>query len=300
MSINTDWKGPLYLSIAAAIWGGMYVASKYALDTIPPFTLLFIRYLVAAVILVAWCRRLRIPVLPQSDRGLLFRIGFFGYFLSIASQFIGTRLSTAHLGAAITTLSPVFQSGFAVWLLGAAMSRRQGAALLLSGAGVLVIAEPAGLGRGETLNPGNLFLLVAAGLWGYYSVLAKQAAERHSSLQITTVGILWAALFSLPAALAERSAWDPAALRSVPVWLSVAYVSVIATTVAYYCWNKGLALTNPHRAGLFFFLQPVVGTLLGWGLLGETLTVAFGAGSLLILAGVYLSLDNPKARAVAS
>lgn len=48
--MQENFKGAIYLSIGASLWGGMYVASKYALDLIPPFTLLFIRYILASVI----------------------------------------------------------------------------------------------------------------------------------------------------------------------------------------------------------------------------------------------------------
>lgn len=289
----SNLKGPLYLGAAASIWGGMYVASKYALHTVPPFTLLFIRYALAAAALLGWCRIRRTAVIPREDRWLLFQIGFFGYFLSIAAQFIGTKLATAHMGAVITTLSPVFQSGFAIWLLRAKMNFRQSVAIGVSLAGVLVITCTNGVSRAETFNPGNLFFLAAACLWGYYSVLAKKAALRHTTLQITTWGILWAALLAIPPALSEVHSWNMArALSGWPVLLSILYIALLSTTIAFFCWNKGVALTNPHQAGLFFFLQPVVGSILGWLILGEVLSPSFFAGSLLILAGVYFVMQS--------
>ena len=110
----TSVKGPLYLGIAASIWGGRYLAGKYALGTIPPFTLLFIRYFLAAIILLTLCKWKQIPVIPREDKWLWFQIGFFGYFRSIAAQFLGAKMSSAYMGAVITSLSPVFQSIFAI------------------------------------------------------------------------------------------------------------------------------------------------------------------------------------------
>jgi drug/metabolite transporter (DMT)-like permease len=285
-------KGPLYLGMAAGIWGGMYVASKYALNTIPPFTLLFIRYFLASLILLGWCRWKRIALTPRQDGWLLFQIGFFGYFLSIASQFLGTRLSSAHMGAVITSLSPVFQSLFAILLLSERITLKQVLAIGISLIGVFIIT---GVTRtnSQAFNPGNLYFLAAAGLWGYYSVLSKKAAERHQVIQITAWGILWATLFALPAAFTEIGSWDiRAAFCSLPVLGSVLYIAIFATTIAYFCWNKGLALTNPHQAGLFFFFQPVVGSVLGWLILGEALTAIFFLGGLLILAGVYFAMRS--------
>jgi Predicted permease, DMT superfamily len=272
----------------------MYVASKYVLSSVPPFTLLFIRYFLASLILVGWCCRKHVAIIPRRDKWLLFQIGFFGYFLSIATQFLGTRLSSAHMGAVITSLSPVFQSMFAVIMLKEKITPKQTASIAISLAGVLLIAGVTEI-KSQSFNAGILYFLAAACLWGYYSVLSKKVAKRHDALQITTWGILWATLFALPAAVTELHSWDlRAALHSLPVLSSIIYIAVFATTIAFFCWNKGLAFTSSHQAGLFFFLQPVVGSFLGWVILGETLTAMFFLGSLLILAGVYITLRTTK------
>jgi drug/metabolite transporter (DMT)-like permease len=295
--MRTGVKGAVYLSVAASIWGGMYIASKYALDMIPPFTLLFIRYLLASVILVGWCRQSRVEIVPRQDKWLLFQIGFFGYFLSVATQFIGTKLSSAHLGAVITTLSPVFQSGFAVVLLGELASTRQTISIGLSVIGVAIITNAVNILQHETFNMGNLFFLIAAVLWGYYSVLAKKAADSQPTLRITTWGILVATLCAIPPAILEFGSWDTSVLGNGMVLFSILYLAAISTTVAYYCWNKGLALTTSHQAGLFIFLQPVVGSFLGYWLLGEELSFSFFAGTVLILVAVYLSIHSTNEKA---
>lgn len=285
------FRGALYLSLAACIWGGMYVVSKYALDFVPPLTLLFLRFLIASLVLGWLSWRQEGPLLPRQDRGLLFQIGGIGYFLSISAQFVGTKLSSAHMGAVITTLSPLFLSLFAILLLKEAMSFRQKVAMGLACAGVLVVMGlPAESGAGEGQWLGNLALLLAAVFWGYYSVLARKASTRYSSLQITTWGIWVATLLTLPCTLLERELWSSEALLTWPVLLSVLYLGVISTAVAAFCWNRGLSMMSAHQVGLFFFLQPVVGSFLGWLFLSEALTLSFFIGSGLIIAGVYLVL----------
>ncbi|SMC96115.1 DMT family transporter [Sporomusa malonica] len=292
--MQANYKGALYLSTAASIWGGMYVASKYALETVPPFTLLFIRYLIASVILVLWCRYSKVSIIPREHKWLMFQIGFFGYFLSVGMQFVGTRLSSAHLGAAITTLSPVFQSIFAVFLLKKTASRRQLASITLSFIGILIVTDAINTLRTDTFNVGNLFFLTAAALWGYYSVLSKKVADAHPVLRITTWGILLATVFAAFPAMLELGSWDTAVLADRLVMVSILYLAVVSTVVAYYCWNKGLALLNPHQAGLFMFLQSIVGSILGYLLLGESLSSAFLVGTVLILIAVYVSIRSTE------
>jgi drug/metabolite transporter (DMT)-like permease len=291
-------RGALYLSLAACIWGGMYVVSKYALDFVPPLTLLFLRFVIAAVAL-GWLNwRQKSPLLPGRDRGLLFQIGAIGYFLSISAQFVGTKLSSAHMGAVITTLSPLFLSLFAILLLKEAMSFKQKLAMGLACVGVLIVMGlPDESHAGQAQWLGNLALLLAAVFWGYYSVLARKASRRHTSLQITTWGIWVATVLTLPFTVLERQQWSPEAMLTWPIMLSVLYLGVVSTAVAAFCWNKGLSLMSAHQVGLFFFLQPVVGSFLGWLLLGEALTLSFFLGSVLIIAGVYLVLmvETPPA-----
>ncbi len=59
-------------------------------------------------------------------------------------------------------------------------------------------------------------------------------------------------------------------------------------------WNRGLQLLNASSGGLLFFFQPVVGTLLGWLVLGEDIGVTFWIGSILILSGVLFVINESK------
>lgn len=288
--MQENFKGAIYLSIGASLWGGMYVASKYALDLIPPFTLLFIRYILASVILVGWCYKSRIAVIPKQKKWIMFQVGFMGCFLSVALQFIGTKLSSAHMGSVITTLSPVFQSVFAVVLLKQPASKRQMLSIIVSFIGIFIITDAVSIIRHEPINIGNLFFLGAAALWGYYSILVKQASDFHSTLTITTWGILLATAFSFPPAVYEFGSWDISAMINSIVIFSLLYLGIASTTIAFYCWNKGSALINPHQAGLFIFLQSIVGSILGYLLLGEELNITFVVGTVLILAAVGLSI----------
>ncbi|MDF2569607.1 MAG: eamA 1, partial [Sporomusa sp.] len=199
-----------------------------------------------------------------------------------------------HLGAAITTLSPVFQSVFAVFLLKEVASRRQIASITLSFIGILIVTDAINTLRTDTFNVGNLFFLTAAALWGYYSVLSKKISGTHPVLRVTTWGILLATMFAAFPAMFEIGSWDASILTNRLVFASIIYLAVISTVVAYYCWNKGLALLNPHQAGLFMFLQSIVGSVLGYLLLGESLSVAFLVGTALILIAVYYNIQSTE------
>lgn len=286
--------GPIYLSLAASIWGGMYVSSKYLLDTIPPFTLLFFRFLLATVALLLVSKLQRTKFLKIKHWGLFLQIGIIGYFLSIGSQFIGTKLSNAHLASLITTLSPIFLSIFAVIILKERMTNRQLLAFILAIIGVFIIVGLPSEGKTNTFI-GSMVLLFTSLSWGYYSVIARMASAHYSPLQLTTVGIMIALVCTLPVSFVEVNQWQWTSLLQLPIFLNLLFVGVIATAVAFFCWNKGLEITPSHQAGFFFFLQPIVGSVLGMIVLKEQLSMSFIIGSSIIIAGVYFSMKAQSA-----
>ncbi|KIN50835.1 hypothetical protein B4146_0277 [Bacillus subtilis] len=71
-------------------------------------------------------------------------------------------------------------------------------------------------------------------------------------------------------------------------------MGIVSTACAFLLWNRGLQLLNASSGGLFFFFQPLVGTLLGWILLGEQIGGTFWIGSFLILSGVLLVIKEKE------
>lgn len=72
------------------------------------------------------------------------------------------------------------------------------------------------------------------------------------------------------------------------------YLGVISTAIAFLLWNRGLQMLNASSGGVFFFFQPVVGTLLGWLILGEVISITFWIGSVLILFGVLTVIKDSQ------
>lgn len=76
------------------------------------------------------------------------------------------------------------------------------------------------------------------------------------------------------------------------IWGGLLYLGIISTACGFLLWNKGLQLMNASSGGLFFFLQPIVGTFLGWVLLGETIGWSFWIGTVLIFVGIFLVIKE--------
>ena len=282
--------GAIYLSLAASIWGGMYVVSKYVLKFIPPFTLVWLRYAIAFVFLYLILRLVqrRTGTCSRIDRKgwlLLGWIGFIGYFVSISCQFIGTMLSDAHTGALITAATPAFIVIFARFVLKETLTVQKAVSLLIATLGVaIVVGWNPNLG---TYFWGSIILVAAAITWALLSVYVKLASYRYSSLTITTYAILFALVFTTPFMLGEIQT-NNILLNDSLIILGVLYLGIISTAGAFFLWNKGMEMMDAGIGSLFFFFQPLVGSFLGWLLLNERLDLNFFIGGALILLGVLI------------
>ena len=132
--------GPAYLTIAASIWGGMYVVSKVVLDIVPPLELVWLRYLVAlaALILVGFATGQSWRI-NKRDIPLLVGIGTIGYFFSIWAQFVGTKYSSAQMGAVVTSATPAFMVIFAYVILKEKITPKKLISVFLATIGVLFV-----------------------------------------------------------------------------------------------------------------------------------------------------------------
>ncbi|MBP2658506.1 MAG: protein of unknown function transrane, partial [Firmicutes bacterium] len=148
-----QYLGPIYLTLAASIWGGMYVVSKMVLTIIAPLELVWFRYIVALLTLVAFgIATGQSWKIHKKDIPLILLIGLVGYFLSIWAQFAGTQLSSAQMGAIITSATPAFMVIFAKILLKETITLRKGISVCLATIGVLCIIGVGDVGNSSKLG----------------------------------------------------------------------------------------------------------------------------------------------------
>ncbi|SPT88163.1 DMT family transporter [Bacillus cereus] len=285
--------GSLYLILASSIWGGMYVVVKVLVSVIPPLELVWLRYLVAivALLMIGFVTKQKWRIEKRYSL-LIIAIGVIGYAISIVTQETGTMLSSAQMGAVITSSTPAFMVLFAWLILKERLTLKKGISVCLATIGVIIIV---GIGDLNTSNMlGGISLLIAALTWALMSVLVKRLPSDYSQIVVTTYSTLVALIVLTPFVFPRLHAIDFSQLTRPTIWGGLLYLGIISTAVAFLLWNRGLQMLNASSGGLFFFFQPVVGTLLGWLILGEKIGVMFWVGSTLILIGVLLVIREKQ------
>ncbi|HNC10095.1 MAG TPA: DMT family transporter [Anaerolineales bacterium] len=278
---------------AASIWGGMYVISKVVLEVIPPFSLLTLRLIMGALVLglVIFFRNRKANSNAQISKESFWKsfwVGFVGYGISLGFQFVGTKLSTASNGSLVTSATPAFVLLFAPFLLGEKPTTRRVIALVISTLGVLAVIDPRTAELSPSLFWGNMSLLAAALTWALYSVLVRKVSQSQDLLTSSTIMLLG----GLPSSIAF-SVWE---INSQGIgeitWGIIGgllFLGIISTAIAMFLWNFAFAELPAAVASLTFFAQPVVGTLLGWFFLNETITPLFITGGALIGIGILVA-----------
>ncbi|EJR07297.1 hypothetical protein II5_01651 [Bacillus cereus MSX-A1] len=288
--------GAIYLSLTASIWGGMYVVSKYILDFIPPLTLVWLRFIIAFVVLyfilkIAEKKQKKKATIRKKDWLLFAWIGFIGYFISITCQFIGTKLSDAHTGSLVTSATPAFMVIFAALILKEKLTARRLLSTIIATIGVIIV-----IGWDIEIGSyfiGTIILVGAAITWALLSIYVKIASIQFSSLVITTYAIFFSLFFITPFMIWELQTSSIGTVNTYVI-LGVLYLGIVSTAGAFFLWNKGLDLMDASIGSLFFFFQPIVGSLLGWLLLNETLNSNFFIGGMLIICSVFITTFEKK------
>lgn len=289
--------------VAAGLWGGMYVVSKWGFETVPPLTLAFLRVALGGLIL--WLIVGRISPDRQFSRAEWRGFLVLATWLTAAltTQFVGTDLTNASQGALLTVLTPVFVLALGVVALDERLTRPKAAGTALAAVGTfLVVGDQYDLAAMTAGSVGGVVLLVFSSYcFAAFTVYGKPLIRRYSALEAVTYGTVVSIPMFAGFALAEVVLLD-IPLSSVRSWAmtpgivgAVLYLGALSTAAAWYCWYKGMEYTDAGTTAVFFFAQPVVGSALGALFLGESLGVAFVVGGVVMAAGIYVVSSSTAA-----
>lgn len=279
------------LFAAFVLWGSQYVISKIALRTVPPVTLLALRYLVSvpALFIVLRLRHALTPV-KKGDWPILFAIGFTGYFASFCLQMLGINRLTGSVSSLLGAMNPIFIPILAAFFLHERITPAKIACVALSMAGVVVI-----VGVDGTVDAsGTLLMLASVFLWSTASIIIRRVSGQYDPMQIALIAILCALPFTGGWSLIElQSAPCSFTLESV---LAVLYMGVLGTAVTHSLWNYSLRVMDASFCSMFYPMQPLVSSILGVLFLHEAVTPGFVIGALMICCGIVAAVISAKPR----
>jgi drug/metabolite transporter (DMT)-like permease len=272
----------------AVVWGYAFIAIRHALQFMTPVELAAARFLPVIILLGGWqlatdragARKL---LREEWPRTLFMALGCITvYHLAINTGETRVPGGTASL---IVALSPAVAAMLSALLLHERITPLKLGGLVVSFAGLVIIVM---MGEGVRFDAHDLgyylLILLAACVWGSYSVVGQSVLRRHPQMRVMATTLTIAGLPLV--ALAPLDFWPRLAAWPASVWWSVAFLSLICSTAAYVFWLNGIRHLGAARVQSFNYLIPLFAVLSGVTLLGERITGGHILGGALILAGV--------------
>ncbi|USD35872.1 MULTISPECIES: DMT family transporter [Ferrimonas] len=278
----------LFPLVAVVAWAGNGIVSKMSVGLIDPAAIAFYRWMIAASILLPFV----LPTLWRQRKLVqkhLFKLSILGGLGMVALQtltYVAAQTTSATHIALIGSVVPMMAMLWSIVVLREQPTQGMVAGSLLSFLGLSYLiteGHPLSLFQHQ-LNQGDLLLLLGATCYGLYGVLIKRWQLPFSTWPSLFLQMAMGAIWLLPVFLTQADSTVSA--QALPL---VLFAAIVASLLATFAWLKGLEHLGPNKATSFMNLNPVIGTLLAVGLLGETLSLHHYLGGSLTLIGVLMA-----------
>jgi drug/metabolite transporter (DMT)-like permease len=273
------------------VWGSTYLAIRYAVQTIPPFLMGGIRFVISGLLLYLWARSRGAPRPTQLHwRNAVIAGGFLllggNGAVVWAEQFVPSGLT-----ALLVSILP-FWLVIIEWVR-PPRKRPSGAVLVglvLGFIGIIVLVGPSDLaGHGDVSSLGALVLILGSLSWAIGSFWSRDAQLPESGLLTTGMEMLGggALLLIVGALTGEISQFDVHRISGASA-AGLIYLITFGSLIGFTSYIWLLDKVSPARLGTYAYVNPIVAVLLGWAIAGERLSVRTGIAAAIVICAVAL------------
>ncbi len=288
--------GLLLAAVGSIAFSGKAViiklAYRYDVDavTLIMYRMLFALPLFAAM---AWWASRNKPRLNSSERWLVLGLGFCGYYLASFLDFAGLIYISASLERLIIYLTPTLVLLLGRVLFGQTISGRQMLGIAASYAGMLLVVGQELSVAGRDVALGSLLVFGSAISYAVYLTYSGELVRRLGSLRLVGLATSVACLLCIGQFLLLRPL-QAALVAPEVLWLSVLNATA-CTAVPVLLVMMGIERIGARLTAQVGMVGPLSTILLGVWLLDEPFTAWLAAGTMLVIAGIYVFSKSVKA-----
>ncbi len=284
-----------YAALMATVlfWGTSFVAIRVAVNILHPQAVMFCRMAIACIIMLPFSKKLIPQTWHKRDLKLLIPMVLLQPCLYFLFESYALQLTTSSQAGVISASVPVLVALGAWLFLSERISTRIVLGLLTSVAGVMILTLY-GKGTMPGDNPllGNSLEFAAMICAAGYMLLVKILSQRYNPWTLTGLQFLAGLIFFFPGIRHIIAA--PQVLLRPDLALALILLGAFASVGAFGLYNWAISQIPATRAAAFINLIPVVAVILGWTVLGESLTPGQTAGAVLVGMGVLISQKAGK------
>jgi drug/metabolite transporter (DMT)-like permease len=273
------------------IFGANYALVKYITPGfLHPFALNVVRILVSLSLF--WILFLIKPAKVKIQRKHIPRFllcALTGVVINQIFFITGVSLTTPIHSALLSLATPIFITLIAAWLLreGFTLLKFFGLLLGIGGAAILVLLKDSSH-TGNNILLGDLMVLINAVSYAFYLVLVRPLMQTYTGIQVLRWIFTFGALVILPFGMSRFLATDWQAFH-FSQWISLGFVAVGATFLAYLLNVYGISVIGASSTGAYIYTQPVFAAVIAIIFAGEHFSIVKLVATILIFTGVYLA-----------
>ncbi|MCP4705038.1 MAG: DMT family transporter [candidate division Zixibacteria bacterium] len=263
--------------------------AKIGLNEIDPFVYAFFRFGLSTVVLLPILYLLhRKQKIIWKDRLKIIGAGLiiipFNQVLFLIGQ---SKTSASHSSLLFATI-PIFLYVLAIVFLKEKATIRRTIGIIIATGGVFIILSGGKIEFGGEYLIGDLLILIAVLAWAVGTIILKPMAVKYGAFRVTGLALIYGSLVYFPYGF-NRTINYPLASISINGWLSIVYMAVFVSIIAYFLWYWTLKYMEASRVAVLHNIQPIIATIVAALILGEIISGTFILGGCIALAGVILT-----------
>lgn len=284
----------LFLSLTALFWAGNFVLGRSMHLVISPVVMAELRWVLALLIIFPFL----LPKLNKNKAIILKHLPILAVLsiLSVACFntfiYLGLTITTATNATILQSVIPIIILILSAIWLKESVSKKQWLGVFISLSGVLILITKGDLSSlvNYTINQGDIYVLIAVVLWAIYSILLRYKPADLDGFTFFGITVLFGSIALLPFSLFEYYYYEVDIVWQNSSLLTILYMAIFPSILAYIFWNKGVSELGAAKAGLFIHLMPCFGLVLSSFFLNEKVYPFHIGGILLIFYGIYLAV----------
>jgi len=285
----------LILLIQQILGGLAFPIAKYGLAQIEPFTFAFFRFMIAAIVLLVITKlRNKQPPVEKKDYIKIIGLGALIILLNQTTYLFGQKLTTASHAALIFATVPIWLFVAAFIHLKEKFVLRRGIGVVLGLTGVLIVIRGGAVQLNSQYLWGDLIIFGAVLAWVYYTVLGKPLVLKYGAFRVTAYSLASGTALYFPFGLYRTCSFDYSHVTP-GAWLSVLYMAVALSVVAYVLWYWLLKQIDTSRLAVFQNLSPIFAGSAAILFLNEPMSLSLIIGGVIVLTGVIIT-ETGKAK----
>ena len=290
-----------YLSaiMATVIWSGNFIVARGLIDTIPPVSLAYWRWLVAVIALAPLAIKPLMADWPVIKENKLYICitSILGVSVFNTLIYIASHTTTAINLSLIAITFPVFIILLSRILYHELLTANKalGVFLVILGVVTLITKGDVTILKNINFTQGDLWMLLAAITFALYSLLLKKKPAQLGTRSFQMITFSTGLIFLTPFYIWEATTTE-FQIQSItgPTLYSILYLGLFASLASYILWGKAVEKIGPTKSSMIYYSLPIFSGLLAYLFLGEVIENIHLLSMFLIATGIFTAIYERK------